>query len=139
QFVGFGLVDRFEAEHVPGDADSSPSGASCDRTWFHPGGAIDLRGRLTDAYGGDPDEKVITTLDIEDPASWSEEELADAVSAAAGRVIRTERYALTEDGQRAVHPIETVQHRYALRRLQPATGTYPASVLVHQAETLSAV
>jgi len=138
RFRGFGRVDVYdrvlEAEGPEEGVAATPP--SLVRTWAHVGGAT--RSPPAGAYGADPELPWLPPH-VVDAAELTAEEVEDAERAVAGRVVRTEMWAVGEDGTRAEHPFEVHQTSFRVLRAQPARrGARPAFDVLAE-ESLAAV
>jgi RHS repeat-associated protein len=137
-FLGFGAVDRYDAEtHVPEAKDPSVVPA-CVRTWFHPGPDAWSTPWASDAYAGDRVEGELPTQSFDALDRWSPEECERGLLALAGEPIREEVFAVAADGSRGEHPVQVTRSSYRLRLLQPRSSNQDACVAPHLAERVTA-
>lgn len=129
KFRGFGRVNVY-------DADPGGFGApSLTRIWTHRGTAVERAS--AGAYALDPQLPLLPPHVIED-TGLSNEEVAQACRALAGRVVRTERFAVDAQGHAGLHPFSVEQTGYRVRRLQPPRRGNRAAFSVVTEESLSA-
>ena len=137
-FLGFGVVDRYDAETLTGgEGEDASAVPACVRTWFHPGPAVWTGACDTDAYTGDGDEGALPSQSFEGLARWSPEECETGLIALAGEPIREEVFSVNAAGRRAAHPIQVTRSSYRLRLLQPRPANGEACVAPHLAERIT--
>ena len=136
-FLGFGAVDRYDAETPGGPEDDASVVPACVRTWFHPGPDA-WSAWASDTYAADPAEGGLAPQSFEDLDRWSPEECETGLLALAGEAIREEVYSVGADGSRGEHPIQVTRSSYRLRLLQPRSTGADACVAPHLAERVTA-
>jgi RHS repeat-associated protein len=150
EFRGFAMVEQTDTDAIPAasgigtfsdvppvDGDEFTLLPVVTRSWFHTGtyvDGVDLADVLReDFWSGDPAAARLdgAQLDgMEDP-----EDQLEACRALRGHLLRTELF--VDDGAPNAVPYLTSDHRYGVRRLQPASGTSHGSALAYEVESIT--
>ena len=123
------LTGPTAADELPPEELGAPS---CRRLWHSPGDEA-VAARMRDRFwAGDPDAADVHSGPQEpddDPESYR---------MLAGRVVRSELFAVAADGNRHATPIGVQSTGYLVRRLQPAVGDQPEVLTVDRVEDVQA-
>ena len=139
RFLGFGMVEVFDAEQLSQTNTPHDTPPSCVRTWYHNGTLQARQERTQEFYQGDS-QHVILERPILDPNTQltapTAEEWDEAQRMLAGEQMRQEVYALDAQGQMVPHPYTISQSRHHVKRLQAAKNNERACFFVHVIESL---
>lgn len=138
-FRGFGLVDQYDSDIYQGTSTLSESeftAPSCIRTWYHNGapGWEFKRGRRF--YQEDSLATPLPSFVFENLNDIGHDEYNDAIRAMAGRVVRTEVFAVDNTGQRHLHPYQVTQQGYSIRHIQARLNKHEPVYAVFGRETI---